>query len=460
MRYSVTFVEQDYRRLQEILRTTPGVENGAYLICRQSLTEDENRLLVREIIPIKPEHILEASATHMKIASASYRSAMKRADQRKSSFVFVHSHPSGFTSHSPQDDKEEFPLFRTAYARVHADVRHASLIFCDGEISAGRVWLPDYTTLPLERVRIVGKRFRFWFTDQTNTPIEPFFDRNVRAFGADVQRLLRRLRVGVVGAGGTGSAVIQQLTRLGVGELLISDGDEFDSSNVNRLFGSRVIDQGLPKTKIAERAITDIGLRTTIRLIQKPITFRSAISVFKECDVIFGCTDDEWGRSLLNRLAIYYGIPVFDMGVKIDSEDGIIRSIQGRVTTLLPDAACLFCRGRITSERIGVESVRATNPAEAQRLIEQGYAPELEEPAPAVITFTSAVASSAVSELLHRLTGFMGPDRNSTELLHLFDATTIRRNSKPSKPECFCSQHEYWMRGDTRPLLDTSWRAE
>ena len=72
---------------------------------------------------------------------------------------------------------------------------------------------------------------------------------------------------------------------------------------------------------------------------------------FRTCDAIFGCTDDEWGRSLLTRLAIYYAIPVFDMGVKIDSEDGIIRSINGRVTTLLPGTACLYCRGRITAER-------------------------------------------------------------------------------------------------------------
>ena len=111
-------------------------------------------------------------------------------------------------------------------------------------------------------------------------------------------------------------------------------GQTFDASNVNRLYGSRVIDEGLPKLKIIERLIADIGLGTQVRLLPRPITFRSVIEEFRTCDVIFGCTDDEWGRSLLTRLAIYYAIPVFDMGVKIDSKDGLIRSINGRVTTL------------------------------------------------------------------------------------------------------------------------------
>jgi molybdopterin/thiamine biosynthesis adenylyltransferase len=241
---------------------------------------------------------------------------------------------------------------------------------------------------------------------------------------------------------------------------VISDGQKFEASNVNRLYGSRTIDQDIAKIKIGQRLVADIGLGTKVTVLEKPITYRSAFSAFRECDVIFGCTDEEWGRSLLSRASIYYGIPVFDLGVKIDSNGGTIRSIQGRVTTLLPGAACLFCRGRITAERVNVESQRATNPEGAAELVRQGYAPELEEPAPAVIPFTTSVAASAVTELFHRLTGFMGEDRNSTEVLHLFDATATRRNSRLPVPGCFCAPRAFWMRGDSRPFLDTSWRSE
>ncbi len=459
-RYTITFLDDDYDELRRALTATPDVENAAYLLFRQSRTPNETRLLVREAIPTKAEHILEASAAHMRIASASFRHALKRAHETKCGFGFVHTHPLGYETHSPQDNREEEKLFRTAYNRVRSDVVHASLIFTDGEVSAARVWLEDGSVVPVERVRIVGKRFRFWFSEWNTASVPEFYDRQVRAFGSGLQVLLQRLTVGVIGAGGTGSAVIEQLTRLGVGRLMIADGQNFDASNVNRLYGSRVVDQDIPKTKIAERAIVDIGLDTEVMLLPKAITFRSAFSPFRECDVIFGCTDDEWGRSLLTRASVYYGIPVLDIGVKIDSEKGSIRSIQGRVTSLMPGAPCLFCRGRITPERVGTESQRETNPILAAERVRDGYAPELEEPAPSVIPFTTTVASSAVSELLNRLTGFIGEVSKGSELLHLFDASLIRRNSKSSEPDCFCAPRNNWMRGDTRPLLDTSWRAE
>jgi len=460
-RYTLTFLEEHFDFLRGSLNTAPGVENAAYLVCRMSRSESEVRLLVREVIPAQREHILEASDAHMKIASISFRAAMKRADAQKSAFVFVHTHPGGYPSHSPQDDREEGPLFRTAYVRIHSDTAiHGSLIFCNGKLSSARVWLPDGSVRPMECVRVVGNRLHFWFSGTDDQPTPEFFDRQVRAFGRELQPLLRRLRIGVVGAGGTGSAVIEQLTRLGVGFLLISDGQDFDASNINRLYGSRVIDAGLPKIKIIERLIADIGLSTQVRLLPGPISFRSVLEEFRTCDAIFGCTDDEWGRSILTRLAIYYAIPVLDMGVKIDSKDGLIRSINGRVTALLPGTACLYCRGRITAEGVGFESLRATNPERAEEQQREGYIPELGEPAPSVVPFTTTVASSAIAEFLHRLTGFMGPDRNSSELLHLFDSTTVRRNSKPSRPECFCGDRAFWGRGDTRPLMDMTWRIE
>ncbi len=280
-RYTLTFLESDFDRLRESLNAAPDVENAAYLICRMSRSDSEVRLLVREVIPVQRQHIIEASASHMKIASISFRSAMKRADAQRGAFVFVHTHPNGHPDHSPQDDREEAPLFRTAYARINNDAAiHASLVLCDGKISGARVWLPDGTVRPMERIRIIGKRLHFWFSDANDQPVPEFFDRQVRAFGRELQPLLRRLRIGVIGAGGTGSAVIEQLTRLGVGSLLISDGQNFDASNVNRLYGSRVIDEGLPKPKIMQRLIADIGLGTEVRLLPRPITFRPCSKSF------------------------------------------------------------------------------------------------------------------------------------------------------------------------------------
>jgi hypothetical protein len=159
-------------------------------------------------------------------------------------------------------------------------------------------------------------------------------------------------------------------------------------------------------------------------------------------------------------LAIYYYIPVFDMGVRIDSDDGAVSSAKGRVTTLFPGSACLFCRGRITPERVRAEMLAAVSPAEAEGLRKEGYVVGLDEPAPAIISFTTSVAAGAVSELLHRLTGFMGSERTSTEVIFRFDEGRIGGNSTASKPGCFCSNRENWGRGDQSLFLGTTWRDE
>jgi hypothetical protein len=145
---------------------------------------------------------------------------------------------------------------------------------------------------------------------------------------------------------------------------------------------------------------------------------------------------------------------VFDLGVLLESVHGHLRGVHGRVTTLLPGEACLLCRERISAEGMRLESL---SDADRQSQIKDGYAPELDEPAPAVIPFTSAVASLAVSELLHRVTGFMGPERHSTELLVNFDQSKVRTNRVSSAENCLCSTESLFGRGDETPFLGMVW---
>jgi ThiF family len=263
-----------------------------------------------------------------------------------------------------------------------------------------------------------------------------------------------------VGAGGTGSAVAEQLIRLGIGKIIAADAERLEDSNVTRVYGSRVRDAGTKKVEVLRHHAEDIGLGTIIEALPGNITRRSMIERFRECDLIFGCTDREWGRSILTAFALFYLVPVFDLGVKVDTDQGNIKSIQARVTTLMPGAACLFCRGRISCDVIAAEILQETNPREYESQRKQGYIPELGTQAPAVIPFTSAIASFAINELLHRLSGYMGEDRLSTELFLLFDDSRISRNSTPASPECMCSNRRKWGRGDVDPFLDLAWGAE
>ena len=201
---------------------------------------------------------------------------------------------------------------------------------------------------------MVGSRFRFYFFGAIGEAVSPIYDRQVRAFGKDFQRILGKLHIGVVGSGGTGSAVIEELIRLGMGEISVFDEQSLTESNVTRVYSSRLADVDLPKVKLMQRLSEDVGMGTIFHAHAGNITERENVERLRNCDVIFCCTDDQWGRSILTRFAMYYYVPVLDVGVKIDSVSGAVHSVQGRVTVLLPGAACLFCRRRVSPEAVAV----------------------------------------------------------------------------------------------------------
>jgi len=463
MRHTLTFLESQYAQLtKHLFGEGHDRERAAYLLCGLSRTLGETRLLVRQVISVPDEDLLAQSDNHLSIPASSFLPVMKRADREQACFVLVHSHPSDKPDHSAQDDQEEPGLFRTAYNRISTkDALHASLVVSGPAMVQGRIWLDGDGTSPLEVIRIIGRRIRFIpYGGLFGEVDSSFHDRAVRAFGPDLQPLLQSLTVGVVGAGGTGSSVTEQLIRLGVGHLTVADGQTLERSNVSRVYGSETDDIGTSKAVLMGRLARHLGFNTHVEVIKRPITYQSELKKLRDCDIIFGCTDDQWGRSLLSLLSIEYCIPVFDLGVKIDSQDGVIRSIPGRITTLMPGLPCLYCRRHITAEGVAAEQLQELAPEEANARRREGYIPELPDAEPAVIAFTTATAALAIGELLNRLTGFKGEEYQAGELLIRFDESAIRKPGTTQMPGCFCTDANRIGLGDQRRFLGQTWREE
>src|ERR1039458_6175046 len=238
MRYTLSLTDVQYESLTSHLFSTK-TEMAAFMLCRFSHTSSETRLLVREIIPVEAADVISASGHHMEIRSQAYIRGMKKAHLGKQGFVFIHSHPPHYPEHSPQDDAEERKLFQTAHIRIDGAPVHASLVLSSPHLPVGRVWFADGHTEPIERIRVIGKRFRFYFSPvEGQERVSPIFDRQVRAFGEDFQRIVRKLHIAVVGNGGTGSAVIEQAIRLGAGEISVFDQQCLANTNVTRVYGS------------------------------------------------------------------------------------------------------------------------------------------------------------------------------------------------------------------------------
>ncbi len=456
MKYTITISESVYAELFDHVLKDADQENAGFSFARLSLTEKETRLVIREFTPIEGIDLLETREDRMRIDSNALARAMKHARLTDQHLVFVHSHPSGFSEFSVADDESESAMFQSVFGRNDGDGPHASLVLPRGGSPFARVWLQNGNAVAVDRIRVIGKQFRFYDKIRSSYDLD-VFDRQVRAFGQDLQVLLKALTIAVVGGGGTGSAVAEQLQRLGVGTLLVYDGDAFESSNVTRVYGSRLSDEGTPKVDLCKRNADQIGLGTKIITFPSSIGDEETAKSLRSADIVVGCTDDHWGRSIMCEISTRYLIPVIDMGVRLTSNDGCIESICGRVTTIFPGAACLVCRERISARMITAEIDQLFNPEEAEELRDEGYAPELEEKDPSVITFTTTVASTAINELIHRLTGFMGAERQSTEVIIFFDRSEMKTNATPPVAGCSCQNPDHIGVADTADFLGMVW---
>jgi hypothetical protein len=211
---------------------------------------------------------------------------------------------------------------------------------------------------------------------------------------------------------------------------------------------------GQLKVHVLQEHLQSIGLPSTIQAIDGSICRLDVATRLRDCDVIFSCVDKEMPRSILMAHHAHYLTPVIDLGVKIEASQQSIQEVWGRITTMTPGGPCLFCRGRISAEGLRLEAMRSE---ERQAQIQQGYAPELDEPAPAVVAYTSGVASMAVAELLSRL--FLTGTRRSLgdETLIRLDLGTMRSNAGAHRMQCVCANDESFGAGDVSPHLGLNW---
>ncbi len=321
--------------------------------------------------------------------------------------------------------------------------------------AGGNITTADSTTVPITRLRLVDHRVRI-VPLTAGEPFDPaVFDRQIAAFGADGQRVLRDLRVGIVGASGTGSPTAEQCIRLGVGSLVVIDNDSVsaDGSNLTRIWGSDWDDRGQPKVGVVARTAARVGFGTEVITINDTVNHETAARALASCDVIFACTDDNRGRLIVARVGARYLIPVFDLGVQLTSDQGHLHGIDARVSVQMPGDACIQCRGRIDPAALHAETLPGDE--HAQRLRE-GYAIGLPDRDPSVIAYTTVVSGLAVAELLARLFG-LDDEPPSSELVVQFLPRRIGRNTRAAQPGHWCASSASVGAGDCEPFLNIIW---
>jgi molybdopterin-synthase adenylyltransferase len=175
--------------------------------------------------------------------------------------------------------------------------------------------------------------------------------------GTRSPRILADCRIGVIGLGGGGSHVVQQLTYAGFGDFLLIDPDIVEFGNLNRMVGATLKDaeSGELKTTVMQRAVLAVNPDANIVTVARK--WQEAAELLRDRHAIIGCMDSFSEREQIERMARRFLIPYLDVGMDVCRvEDGF--SLGGQAVLSMPGELCLWCYGILTEERLRLEASR------------------------------------------------------------------------------------------------------
>ena len=132
----------------------------------------------------------------------------------------------------------------------------------------------------------------------------------------------------VMGAGGLGGAVCLLLARIGVGRLIVCDGDVFEESNLNRQFLSGIARLGLNKAECAVEEIARFNPAVKVTAIPTMGLPENLPEILRPADVVIDCLDNLKSRYDVEDAARSLGIPFVH---------GSLAGMEGMVLTVFPE---------------------------------------------------------------------------------------------------------------------------
>ncbi len=153
------------------------------------------------------------------------------------------------------------------------------------------------------------------------------YSRNVKTLSAEENDSLKNFRVCVIGCGGLGGNIIEQLGRLGIGYITAVDEDVFEESNLNRQLLSDMDNLGCSKAIEAEKRMKKVNPLITIVPVCQRLDMDNGMEIIKNHNVVIDALDNIESRLILEELAEKAGIPMVH---------GAIAGWFGQVTTIFP----------------------------------------------------------------------------------------------------------------------------
>ncbi len=333
--------------------------------------------------------------------------------------IDVHTHPFsrehvGFSGIDDRDEKDFCVFLNSKFENIN----YASIVFSQTEYSA-RVWEMENgkpilekalikTQTPPELIR--SSDFQngliHEYEESSLLDTDNFLNRSTLALGMDTMRLITKDQsISIVGVGGLGSIIAENLIRNGFPSINLIDNDIIEKSNLNRIVGAFFSDTQSKTFKVEaiQKHLQKINPDAKIKSFPNDVYDAEIEEVLATSDWVFVATDNHSSRFKTQEICLKYFVPLISVGVNITVQDGEIKDMSGEVITArVGDKLCLNCLGRINQTKVSYDR----NPDESIRstLVQRGYVTGKDIKQPAVITLNSVLANMAIETLLNQFT--------------------------------------------------------
>lgn len=398
---SIIFLEEHYRVLRDHLFPGDGKESVAVCLAIPVRHKDQIRLLIKEVHPI-PYEKCDRNAQYITWSSADIVDLLDKSEAEDLAVIKIHSHPYGPRAFSRQDDRSDLSLFPAIHEWCGRTIPHCSLIFTEDFI-LGRSFEPVSGGFKdVEKIFVIGDRLRFFSSKTCNN--------QTCAFDELTYDIFKTLKIGVVGCSGTGSWIVELLGRNQTGKIVLCDFDILKNPNLPRILNSKLKQLGMNKAQVAAKAVVDMGLGSSIELIEMALQDPKSIEKLKSCDIIIGCVDSVFARHLLNTVCTYYMIPYFDVGVSIEADPNSLVSAAGGFHYLQPGKSSLLSRGVFNGKELADDTFKTLSQDFYKRLKEDGYVHGRKVPRPAVGGINSLASASCFNEIESLILNYLYED--------------------------------------------------
>jgi hypothetical protein len=452
--YALRLTKDQHNTLRTHLLPDDGCEAVALALCGRRAGDDRHIFVVREILPVPYSVCSVRKPDQVTWPTESVEPLIRKAYGQGQAIVKFHSHRSDYRQFSVLDDQSDVLLFTSITSLLGDGLAHASVILLPDGSCIGRAVRDGLAFAPLSNISVVGDDMVVW-NDAPAVAVSASSMRNRQVFGSGTIARLRSLSAAVVGCSGTGSLVVEQLARLGLGRLVLVDPDVVEEKNLNRVLntGKQDVYLGKPKVFALASAIARMGLGQEVLPLPINVVSARAVREIAACDVVFGCTDGTEARHVLNRLATFYLLPYFDVGVRLDADGaGGISNISGAVHYLQPGGSSLLSREVYDMTEVEAEELRRTHPELYCARRDEGYVRGVNEDRPAVIPVNMFFSSLVVQEFLARLHPFRNASNHSYAVVRGNLLEPFLATESDGEPCALLGHHV--GRGDVEPLLE------